>query len=279
MPETTTTTEVTYRPFLDLLTEGHTLPAGFDTWGYKLVRPDLRTYPAANLDGERFRWPFPGHTVEDPNAVASEEVCPSPIIGGFAVTKTLRGARDGMHGPTTILLLAYNQADVLASNEHKIRVRRAHVVDVLNATEFYRKAAGYDLSGASLTGVNLNNAELSGANLSGAKMARVSLKGADLSGADLSEADLLGANLDGANLDGANVHGASFLRANLKRVTGTVKNAARATLTNAVKDDSGPFRVLNVPHGRTDIGEALETAGVSFTYSDATPAVPRRSRW
>jgi Pentapeptide repeats (8 copies) len=43
------------RPFLDVIL-GHAgqpdLPDGYDTWGFKIVRPDLRSYGG-------FRWPWP----------------------------------------------------------------------------------------------------------------------------------------------------------------------------------------------------------------------------
>src|ERR1039458_3500864 len=50
-------TAQTYRPFLDILV-AHTdlpLPQGGHTWGWKTVRPDLRSHGG-------FRWPWPGGT-------------------------------------------------------------------------------------------------------------------------------------------------------------------------------------------------------------------------
>jgi uncharacterized protein YjbI with pentapeptide repeats len=294
MPETTTLT-----PFIAHLTDGRTLPAEFDTWGFKIVRGDLTTWD--NGDGTRVQWPATG-VMHDRNAVASDELCPNSEIGGYAIAKDLRGARDGQYGHQTILLVAYNQADVLASGNHKARVSKAHVVAVIHGTDVYKTAAGVDLSradfnGADLRGATFDGSDLSGAALRGARLEGASLVGADLSGANVSRAEFSSANLEGANFTGAdgfhatftganlagavftgaklagaslskatvaglNVDGAVLTRANLKDADGTVRNAGTAKLAGAVFSDSGPFQPLSVPAGRRDILDALTGCGV-----------------
>src|ERR1035438_4888557 len=76
-----------YRPFLDILV-AHTdlpLPEGCDTWGWKTVRPDLRTHGG-------FRWPWPGGAVSDPHATPGNDPCPTADTGGFCVAKNWYGA-------------------------------------------------------------------------------------------------------------------------------------------------------------------------------------------
>ncbi len=304
MPETTTTT---LKPFIAHLTEGRNLPDGFDTWGFKIVRADLTTWDMG--DGRRVQWPATG-LMEDPNAVASPEVCPNTEIGGYAIALDLRGARDGQYGHATILLVAYNQADVLATAAHKVRVSKAHVGAVLHGTDVYKTAAGVDLAGADLNGADLRDAafdgsDLSGAALRGARLENATLAGANLTGANVSRAVFTGANLEGANFTGAtgyhvmftganlagavltgaklpgaslhkaavaglNVDGTSLARANLKNTTGQVRNASEADLSNAVLSNGSPFRPLSVPAGRRDILDALTGCGVYAVMEDAS---------
>ena len=51
-----TTTHIDLIPII-VDREQATLPDGFDTWGIKSVRPDLRTYGG-------YQWPFPGSVAE-----------------------------------------------------------------------------------------------------------------------------------------------------------------------------------------------------------------------
>lgn len=291
--------ETTLKSFLAHLTEGRTLPKGFDTWGFKIVRADLSTWQADN--GTRTQWPAAG-LMHDPNAVASNELCPNAEIGGYAIAKDLRGARDGQYGHATILLVAYNQADVLADGNHKVRVSKAHVVAVIHGTDVYKTAqgvdlAGADLNGADLRGANFDGSDLSGAALRGARLQDASAVGANFTGANVSRAEFTGANLEGANFTGVdgyhvtflganlagavftnatmvgaslnkaqvagmNIEGAKLGRANLKNATGRVRNAGKADFTDAVHSEDGPFLPLSVPADRQDILDALVEHGV-----------------
>ena len=176
MPDTDSQPK-TYRPFLDIIldTAGNPpLPEGYDTWGFKIVRPDLRTYQLG--DGTRYRWPWPGGTVTDPGTAVNGQPCPANAVGGFCIAKNLRGAASGGYGHATILLLAYRVADVAGEDADKRRVSHCLVVDVVAGQDAYRSARGADLAGADLTGADLTGADLRGAYL----------RGADLTGADLA---------------------------------------------------------------------------------------------
>ena len=181
----------TYRPFLDVIldTAGNPpLPTGYDTWGFKIVRPDLRTYQLG--DGTRYRWPWPGHAVTDPGTAVNGHPCPTTTTGGFCIAKNLRGARSGGYGHATILLLAYRVADVAGEDADKRRVSHCLVVDVVAGQDAYRSASGADLTDAYLTRANLTRANLTRANLTRADLTGANLTRADLTDADLTDADL-----------------------------------------------------------------------------------------
>ena len=194
-------TAQTYRPFLDILV-AHTdlpLPEGCDTWGWKTVRPDLRSHGG-------FRWPWPGGTVSDPRATPGSSSCPSGGTGGFSIAKNWHGARAGGHGGGTILLLAYARADVLAEDACALRVQAAHIADVIDVCRLVRsECAGAYLAGADLAGADLTGADLVGAYLAGADLTRTSLRHANLTDAYLPAVDLAGADLTDACLTGANL--------------------------------------------------------------------------
>jgi hypothetical protein len=217
MTDTTEAAAKTYRPFLDCVLQAAgnpELPDGYDTWGWKITLPDLRTYKRYNSD-TRFRWPFPGGTVTDPKTVVDGEPCPTKRTGGFCIALTLEGAASGGYGHATILLLAYRLADVAGEDamEGKLRVSHCMVVDVVSGRSAYRLATGADLAGADLA-----RADLAGADLAGAYLAGADLAGADLAGAGLADADLTDANLARADLTGANLAGADLTDANLTHV-------------------------------------------------------------
>jgi len=157
----------TCRPFLEVLLDAAgqpSLPDGYDTWGFKITRPDLRTYDPDDGKG-RFRWPWPGSTVTDEKTKVNGEPCPTGKTGGFCVAKTLAGAASGGYGHATILLLAYRLADVAGENADKRRVSHCLVADVITGQDAYRKAAGANLAGADLAGAYLAGADLAGAYL------------------------------------------------------------------------------------------------------------------
>src|SRR5262249_62307535 len=67
------------RPVLDVILEvaGHpSLPDGYDTWGWKIVRPDFCSHGG-------FRLPWPGGAVTDPAPIANDDPCPATPTGGF----------------------------------------------------------------------------------------------------------------------------------------------------------------------------------------------------
>jgi uncharacterized protein YjbI with pentapeptide repeats len=254
---TNTTTEATpapktYRPFLDcvLAAAGNPeLPDGYDTWGWKITLPDLRTYKHYDSD-TRFRWPFPGGTVTDDKTVVDGEPCPTRATGGFCIALTLEGAASGGYGHATILLLAYRLADVAGEDarEGKRRVSHCMVVDVVSGRSAYRLAAGAYLAGAylagaDLAGVNLAGADLTGANLTGADLTRAYLADAYLADADLTRANLTGAYLTRADLTGAYLTGANLADANLTDVYLARAYLARANLTGAYLTDANLTRV------------------------------------
>ena len=138
---------------LDRITEGRNLPEGCDTWGIKSVRPGLRTRNG-------FQWPASGWVAVDPEGIDQENISPSPSRqgDGLCVASTWRGMASGGIPAGILLLVAYSRADVLGGDDHKTRVSRACVVDVLDGARAL--APGDDLRGAYLT-----NADLTGANL------------------------------------------------------------------------------------------------------------------
>jgi len=226
---TNTTTEAvpaakTYRPFLDCVLQAAgnpELPDGYDTWGWKITLPDLRTYKHYDSD-TRFRWPFPGGTVTDDKTVVDGEPCPTRATGGFCIALTLEGAASGGYGHATILLLAYRLADVAGEDarEGKRRVSHCMVVDVVSGRSAYRLAAGANLAGADLTDADLAGADLADANLTGANLARANLTDADLTDANLAGANLARANLADANLTGVKVRKSQLTTVQLAQFTG-----------------------------------------------------------
>ena len=208
----------TYRPLLDILTEGRTLPDGCDIWGMRSVHPDFTS-------SRGFRWPFPGGVAEAPGPIIASNrgACPQSEGDGICTALTAQGMASGGIPAHTVLITAHAAADVLGADEIKVRVRRATVVEVVDLPGMARAGKlsraylrGADLYGADLYGADLYGADLGGANLGGANLYGADLGGADLGRANLRGADLYGANLRGANLRGANLYGANLGRANLR---------------------------------------------------------------
>jgi uncharacterized protein YjbI with pentapeptide repeats len=264
--------EPTYRPFLDVIlqTAGNpTLPDGYDTWGFKITRPDLRTYKHSGSD-PRFRWPWPGGTVTDPKTVVDGEACPTTQTGGYCVALTLNGARSGGYGHATILLLAYRIADVAGEDTvyGKRRVSHCMVVDVIAGQDAYRLAKGADLAGANLTRAYLADANLTRANLAGADLTRADLTGADLTRAYLTDADLAGADLTRAYLAGAYLTRAYLTRAYLGGADLTDAYLTRAYLTGA---DLTRAYLAGADLTRADLTRAY-LADADLTRADLTRA-------
>ncbi len=191
----------TYRPLLDILTEGRTLPDGCDTWGMRSVRPDFTS-------SRGFRWPFPGGVAEAPGPIitTNHDACPQSEGDGICTALTARGMASGGIPAITVLITAHAAADVLGGDKMKVRVRRATVVEVVDLPDMARaaKLSGAFLYGADLGGADLDEADLGGADLGGANLGGANLGGANLGGANLRRADLGGANLGGAGLRRAN---------------------------------------------------------------------------
>ena len=188
----------TYRPALPIFVGDRTLPEGCDEWGIRSVHADLRS-------SRGFRWPWPGQWAEAPGPIHEHgDPCPRDVGDGICVAFDYAGMASGQVSARTILLCAWATGDVLARDEHKVRLRRALVVDVLDGEVMARA----DLRGADLRGADLARANLRGADLRGADLGGANLVGANLGGADLRGADLRGANLRGANLGGADLRGA-----------------------------------------------------------------------
>ena len=197
----------TYRPLLDILTEGRTLPDGCDIWGMRSVRPDFTS-------SRGFRWPFPGGVAEAPGPVihTNRDACPQSEGDGICTAIDAYGMASGGIPAITVLITAHAAADVLGADEIKVRVRRATVVEVVDLPGMARAAK---LSGADLYGADLRRADLYGANLRRANLRRANLRGANLYGADLRRANLGGANLREANLRRADLREADLSGADL----------------------------------------------------------------
>ena len=225
---------------LDRITEGRCLPEGCDTWGIKSVRPGLRTR-------NDFQWPASGWVTVPSDGIDQENTspCPSRPGDGLCVASTWKGMASGGIPARTLLLVAYSSAGVLGGDDHKVRVSRVCVVEVLDGTGVL--APGDDLRGAYLPGVDLRRANLSGADLTGAALhgaylthadltgadlRRAGLTNADLTGADLRRADLTDADLTGADLTGADLTGADLSGANLGGVNLSIADLTDADLTS-----------------------------------------------
>ena len=156
---------------LDRITEGRCLPEGCDTWGIKSVHPGLRTL-------NDFQWPASGWVTVPSDGIDQENTspCPSRPGDGLCVASTWAGMASGGIPARTLLLVAYSSADVLGGDDHKVRVSRACVVEVLDGVSVL--APGDDLRGAYLPGVDLRRANLTDADLAGADLTGVDLTGA-----------------------------------------------------------------------------------------------------
>jgi hypothetical protein len=200
------------KPFLDLVLEHADYDQGkLDRVALKAVHPDFTT-----RDG--FQWAFPGFWTRDPDSSPEPfgHVCPRYPGDGLSVAKTVAGMAAGNYSPVTVLVVGFNDRDVLAEDEDKLRIVTAKTLTVIDGIKLIKTLGrgadlrGADLRGANLRGANLQEANLVGADLWGADLEGANLEGADLWGANLGGADLRGADLWGANLRGANLEGANL---------------------------------------------------------------------
>jgi len=155
-----------YKNLLDTITEGRTLPEGFDTWGIKSTRPDLTTRGG-------YRWPFPGNTATAPDMADHNDPCPRFAGDGLCVALDWNGMASGGFPARTLLLVAYRASEA-HGNRSKVRVPAVHVVALVDGEALIR-ASG---TRANLYGANLSGANLSVANLRGADLDRANLRGA-----------------------------------------------------------------------------------------------------
>ena len=176
-------------------------------WGWRLCSLDLTSQYG-------FRWASPGNWAVAPGpCYKGSNACPPTVGNGICIAHTLKGATSGGQriGLSLGLLVGYLPEDVLADSPHKLRVRRAWVLDIFDPSKWLiRPQAGLRgvyLRGVYLPGANLSRADLSRANLSGANLSGANLGEANLGEADLVEADLRWANLRGVDLHGANLRG------------------------------------------------------------------------
>jgi hypothetical protein len=198
---TETTVEVgSVNLLTDVLTKDRELPAGYDGWAIRTVRPDFTSQYG-------YRYPYPGKVAKAPGPILDHRSeCPTSVGDGICAALTWAGMASGGVTARTLLLVAYKTVDVLGASTAKLRLRKFLVVDVIDGEALLRRSG----HGAYLSGANLSGAYLYGANLSGAYLYGADLSGAYLSGADLSGAYLSGANLRGANLSGAYLYGANL---------------------------------------------------------------------
>ncbi len=187
---------------------------------WRVVRPDFTSFRG-------FTWPFPGGTVETPGPFTLGDACPSAPGDGVCLAKTWQGAASGGIPASTVLIVEYDDADVLGEDENKLRVSRCVVTDVLDVRAMIRGGwfAGADLSHAYLRGADLRYADLRGADLRYADLRYADLRGADLRyadwrGAALRYADLRGANWRYADLSCADLSYADLSYASLRGVIG-----------------------------------------------------------
>lgn len=206
---------------LDRLTEGMTLPDGYDRWG-------MKTVDALRHTKNEFAWPTPGGTVRSWDDVFASHrgvgACPRWKGDGLTIAVTAEAMSSGGLSVHAVLLVAYRQADVRGVGTGKIRtlgdvvVVKEWLLKDVNLIDVYLKAgdfAGVDLGWCDLAGANLTEANLRGADLNNGNHVAVNLSYANLRGAYLKSADLALANLTGANLRGADLVGVNLKDANL----------------------------------------------------------------
>ena len=179
-------------------------------WYFRAVLPDLRSRYG-------FRYPWPGQWAEAPGPIeAHEGACPVAPGDGLCVAKDFVGASSGGIRLGTLLLVGVAAADVLGGDDHKLRVRRMYVADLLDVATVLGSA---NLRYANLRYANLRSADLGSANLGSADLGYADLGYADLGYADLGSADLGSANLRYANLRSADLGSANLRSATYNQLT------------------------------------------------------------
>ena len=174
----------TYRNPLDIITEGLTLPEGYDSWGVKSVGFDGRTKFG-------FEWPEPGQETGRYELLDHDSSCPRMKGDGLCVATTWAGMASGGYRAFCLLVVAYRSSEARSDEPGKLRVPQVAVV---------ARVDGEGFVGAQCRYADLQDADLRDANLRYANLRYADLQGANLQGANLRYANLRGANLQGANL-------------------------------------------------------------------------------
>jgi hypothetical protein len=194
------------------------------TWAFRAVRDDLRSR-------NEFRYPWPGQWATAPGPILKhDDPCPSAPGDGLCVAKTFYGAAQGGIPFSTMLIVGYTRRDVLAEDDHKVRVRKMYVADVVEVATLLRSA---DLQSADLRSADLQFADLRSANLQSANLRSANLQSANLQSANLRSADLQSANLRSANLRFADLRSANLRSADLRSADLRSANLQSANLQSA----------------------------------------------
>ena len=150
-------TENAYRNPLDIVTEGRTLPEGYDSWGIKSIGFDGKTRKG-------FEWPAPGNETQYYELLDHNSSCPRQIGDGLCVGTTWKGMASGGFRAFCLLLVAYRSIEARSDEVGKLRVPQAFVVARLDGERLARES----FRGANLHGADLHGADLHGAYLRGA---------------------------------------------------------------------------------------------------------------
>ena len=208
----------------DVLAPRYTLPAGYDSWAIKSVRPDLTTR-------YRFRWPYPGGETDVYPLYDHDDPCPQRIGDGLCVALNWAGMASSGFPARTLLLVAYRQREA-RGDASKLRVPQAAVIDIIDGEQLLIESGNRaNLFCADLTCAYLAGADLARANLARANLADANLRCADLRDANLARAYLGDANLTRVNLTRADLTCADLRDANLTRATLAGANLTCATRT------------------------------------------------
>jgi hypothetical protein len=208
---------------LKIISEGHTIPDGYDSWGVKSIGFDGRTKHG-------FLWPEPGQETARYGLDDHGSSCPKREGDGLCVATSWMGMASSGYRAFCLLLVAYRSAEARGDEHGKLRTPQVAVVARLDGEQLVRES----LRGADLHRADLQGANLRGANLQYADLRYADLRYADLRYANLQYANLRGANLRGANLQYADLQGANLHRANLRYADLQDADLHRANLQDAI---------------------------------------------
>jgi len=115
-----------YRDLIPVIVEREhaILPEGFDSWGIKSVRADLKTHGG-------YQWPYPGNvaTASDVD-LTNTGACPRRKGDGLCVTSTWEGMASGGIPARTLLLVAFRASEVLGRDDDAGKLRTSSVAVV-----------------------------------------------------------------------------------------------------------------------------------------------------